>query len=68
MFPLPPSTPLTPPRCKSCARSDVLPLPVQTLMDRLAWASWRRPYKCRACHKKFYVRVKKLIESEAVNS
>ena len=67
MFPLPPCKPLARPKCKSCASSDVFPLPVQTLADRLEWTSWRGPYKCRVCHKKFYVRVKKLFESEAVN-
>jgi hypothetical protein len=36
-------------------------------MDRLAWASWRSPYKCRRCHGKFYVRVKKLLDTETVN-
>jgi hypothetical protein len=51
-------------RCPDCGRSDIFPLPVENLVDRLAWAAYRGPFKCRACHRKFYRRIRKLALSE----
>ncbi len=56
--------PLQPARCPQCGRSDVFPLPVDTLVDRFAWAAFRGPFECRACHRKFYVRIRKLTLAE----
>ena len=51
--------PLEPVRCDACGRADILQLPVETLMDRLRWAAFFGPFKCRSCRKKLYRRVKK---------
>jgi hypothetical protein len=51
-------------RCPACGRSDIFPLPVENLIDRIAWACFRGPFKCRACHRKFYRRIRKLILAE----
>lgn len=57
--------PLEPVRCDGCGSPDTLPLPVETLMDRLRWAAFFGPFKCRNCHKKLYRRVKKRIFMES---
>jgi hypothetical protein len=51
---------LAPVRCDRCGSPDTIPLPVSTLMDRLRWAGYFGPFKCRKCHAKLYRRVKKI--------
>jgi len=51
--------PLEPVQCRRCGSTDTLPLPVLTLRDRLRWAAFYGPFKCRYCHKKMYRRIKK---------
>jgi hypothetical protein len=51
-------------RCPGCGRADVFRLPVDNLIDRLAWAAFRGPFRCRACHRKFYRRIRKLALAE----
>ena len=51
--------PLEPVTCDACGSSDVLPMPVETLLDRVRWAAFFAPFKCRRCRKKLYRRVKK---------
>ena len=53
--------PLTPARCKLCGKTDVFPSQVETLLDKIAWAAFRGPFLCRACHRKFYWRVRRLV-------
>jgi hypothetical protein len=53
--------PLEPVRCEKCGSRDTLPLPVVTLRDRLRWAAFYAPFKCRYCHGKMYRRVKKKV-------
>ena len=53
-----------PVKCDYCGRTDVFPLPVQTFLDKVAWAAFRGPYRCRACHKKFYRKIRKLALEE----
>lgn len=57
--------PLKPVRCDSCGSMDTIPLPVVTLRDRLRWAAFYGPFKCRYCHRKLYRRVKKKIFMES---
>ena len=56
--------PLEPVRCQRCGSTDIFQLPVVTLTDRLRWAAFFGPFKCRQCHKKIYRRVKKKIFME----
>jgi len=56
--------PLEPVRCHRCGSTDIFQLPVITWKDRLRWAAFFGPFKCRQCHKKTYRRVKKKIFME----
>jgi len=56
--------PLAPVRCHRCGSADILPFPVVTIRDRLRWAAFYGPFKCRYCHKKLYRRVKKKVFME----
>jgi hypothetical protein len=47
-------------RCPECRRTDVFALPVTGVVDLVAWAAFFGPFKCRACHRKFYRRIQKL--------
>jgi hypothetical protein len=51
--------PLAPVRCHGCGSSDIIPLPVATFSDRLCWAAYYGPFKCRKCRKKLYRRVRR---------
>ncbi len=53
--------PIAPVKCSSCGSSDVVPMPVIGLIDRLAWRAFRAPFKCRGCHATLYRRVVKLV-------
>jgi hypothetical protein len=52
--------------CGSCGSADTFPLPVISLLDRVVWATYRAPFKCRKCHTTLYRRVLKLDEWEEV--
>ena len=56
--------PLEPVRCRGCGSTDIFQLPVVTLKDRLRWAAFYGPFKCRLCHRKMYRRVKKRMFME----
>jgi hypothetical protein len=58
--------PVAPVRCTTCGSADVFPLPVMSFVDRVAWATYRAPFKCRQCHATLYRRVLKLEEWEEV--
>ncbi len=51
---------LAPVRCNRCGSTDTLPMPVVNLIDRVRWAAYFAPFKCRKCRKKLYRRVRKL--------
>lgn len=51
-------------RCPDCGRSDIFPLPVESMADRIAWAAFRGPFRCRACDRKFYRRIRKVTLAE----
>ena len=41
---------------------DVVSMPVSTLLDKLVFGLSLGPFRCRACRRKFYRRVRRVTE------
>src|SRR5579872_2644612 len=46
--------PAAPYRCPRCMRFDTIPMPGDSLIDKLIGVLGLAPFKCRACRAKFY--------------
>lgn len=42
--------------CPRCLRCDTIPMPMENVLDKLAYLVSYAPFKCRACRAKFYRR------------